>query len=595
MKIPGYTILREIGKGNMATVYLATQESLGRQVALKVMDAALSDDPSFRKRFLQEGQIIAQVSHPNIVTIYDIGSHDRNYYIALEYAGGGNLRNWVGKLGCDESVELVKKVAGALGYAHKRGFVHRDVKPGNVLFRDDGSVLLSDFGIAKALDNASSQLTKVGMSVGTPKYMSPEQATGRPVTPQSDLYSLGVMFYELLSGKPPFEAESPLAVALMHVNTAPPEMPPHCAPLQPVVSRLLEKEPQRRFRDAAELIKAIEQAQAAAQAPMSVLDIPLSGDARTIPASAGRPAPQRRDSIRPAGGGAAVLNLEDTIPEPPSLLLRIATAPRRMLGTAARAVSAWAASIQSRLAVTARWALGLVAVAAFAGIGLYVFESLTGSGHVDLSQRTIHPESATDYLRAKGDYLKAVVKAYSAIKASDPDNASIEGMSREIAGQYEKMARESWAQGDARLSLSLIDTGLAVAPGYAGLEDLKQEITAGSAQEAPTPQQRQEIARLLHQATASIAASRFTLPAGNNAVESYQRVLQIDPRNKAALKGLNDLAALFERLGKTELYMGHPDQARLRVEQGLMISPTNKGILSLRDVLVKLSDDADTQ
>ncbi len=264
MRIPGYTIETEIGRGGMATVYLATQQLLDRKVALKIMTPSLAADDSFCQRFVKEGKTIAQFKHPNIVTIYDIGAFESHYYMAMEYIGGGTLKERIRDgSAVKEPLSVVRQIALALGYAHTRGFIHRDIKPANILFQEDGSAVLSDFGIAK--DMASDeQLTRMGFTVGTPEYMSPEQALGRDVDGRSDLYSLGVVFYEMLAGRKPFLARDAFAVALMHANQPPPPLPDSAKAFQPVVDRLLAKDPRERYATAADLLQAIERSQAPA-------------------------------------------------------------------------------------------------------------------------------------------------------------------------------------------------------------------------------------------------------------------------------------------------------------------------------------------
>lgn len=199
-KIPGYQIKHEIGRGGMATVYLALQESLHRQVALKVMNPALSADENFKTRFLNEGHIVGQLNHSNIVTIFDIGTHETHYYLSMEYLPGGSLRDRIrSKLSVEEALQIARTLGKALSYAHNRNFVHRDIKPLNVLFRDDDSPVLTDFGIAKAL-GSSSQLTRTGYAFGSVGYMSPEQALGKPIDHRSDIYSFGAMLWEMLTG-----------------------------------------------------------------------------------------------------------------------------------------------------------------------------------------------------------------------------------------------------------------------------------------------------------------------------------------------------------------------------------------------------------
>ena len=257
--IPGYTILRPIGEGGMASVFLAIQKSLEREVALKVMSPVLAANAEFASRFLIEGKITAKLQHPNLVTVYDIGTHNGIYYLAAEYIPGGTLKERVteGGLSVAETLDVISDIAQGLDFAHQKGFVHRDVKPGNILYRNDGRVVLADFGIAKAMDGSNSS-TVAGASIGTPDYMSPEQARGEPVDGRSDLYSLGTMFYEILVGHPPYQASDPFTVALMHVTHPIPVLPEPFEWLQPLIQGLMAKNPAERYNTGASFIEAMQ-------------------------------------------------------------------------------------------------------------------------------------------------------------------------------------------------------------------------------------------------------------------------------------------------------------------------------------------------
>jgi serine/threonine-protein kinase PpkA len=259
MEIPGYTIIRQIGKGGMATVYLAIQESLDRQVALKVVKATQVKDENFTERFLKEGRIIAQFQHPQIITIYDFGSQDPYYYFSMEFLSEGTLAQQIERgLTLQRSLDIIKLIAEALAYAHKRGIIHRDIKPQNILFRQDGTPVLSDFGIAKIVD-ADTQLTAPGLTIGSPVYMSPEQVTGQKLDSRSDLYSLGIVFYEMLTQKPPYRADDIISVAMMHCTQPVPQLPVGFSRIQPVLQKLLAKKPADRFQSAEQFIQALDQ------------------------------------------------------------------------------------------------------------------------------------------------------------------------------------------------------------------------------------------------------------------------------------------------------------------------------------------------
>jgi serine/threonine-protein kinase PpkA len=266
-QIPGYRIERILGKGAMSTVYLAVQESLDRRVALKVLTPRLAADPTFNKRFVKEGRIIAKLAHPHIVTIHDTGSHQDHSYIAMEYLEAGTLRERI-KAGLkpEQAADYLCQIAQALGYAHRQNCVHRDIKPANILFRDRETAILSDFGIAKNLEDKT-QLTAAGWRVGTPNYMSPEQALGKPVDARSDLYSLGILFHEMLTGTRPYQGADAFETALLHVKAPLPRLPEPLRRFQPALDRLLAKDLRARFASAEELVQAVQQVAAGATTP----------------------------------------------------------------------------------------------------------------------------------------------------------------------------------------------------------------------------------------------------------------------------------------------------------------------------------------
>lgn len=258
LNIPGFDIDRMIGEGAMATVYLALQRSLERKVALKIMAPALAADASFCERFLREGKTLARLAHPHIVTVHDIGNAGEHYYMAMEYLPNGTLSERIAAgLSPEQGLQYIRQIASALGYAHSQGLIHRDVKPANILFRADGTAVLSDFGIAKSLDD-STQFTQVGFAVGTPNYMSPEQARGLDIDGRADLYALGVVLYEILVGELPYMGTDALSTALAHLTQPLPELPLQHSRYQTLLQRLLAKNPDERFNDAGELLAALD-------------------------------------------------------------------------------------------------------------------------------------------------------------------------------------------------------------------------------------------------------------------------------------------------------------------------------------------------
>jgi serine/threonine-protein kinase len=254
-----YDVVRPLGSGGMGEVYLARDRVLGRDVALKVLRKQYAGDDEFAERFKREAMSAASLSHPNIVQVYDRGETEEGAsYIAMEYVPGGTLKERIsrdGPLEAEEAAGLGAQVAEALGAAHERGMVHRDIKPQNVLLTARGGAKVADFGIARA--GSSATISRTGSVMGTAGYMSPEQALGKPATPKSDLYSLGVVLYETLTGELPYTADNPIAVSMKHVNE-PLRPPVELNPLIPegmnaLVTKLLAKDPEDRYADADEL------------------------------------------------------------------------------------------------------------------------------------------------------------------------------------------------------------------------------------------------------------------------------------------------------------------------------------------------------
>lgn len=308
LEIPGYRVHGQLGKGGMAEVFLATQESLSRKVAIKVLRSA--EDETFSQRFTKEAHIVASLNHPSIITIYDIDRlADGRYYLAMEFLPGGDLARHKGELFAPErALQIVRQIASGLAVVHDRGLVHRDVKPANVLFRGDGTAVLTDFGVAKDLD-IDSELTQFGVAVGSPAYSSPEQAQCQPLDARSDIYSLGVILLEMLTGSNPFRGGNYTQTVVNHVQMEPP-LPDSLGAFRNVLARMLAKKPDERFTDCRALLVALDEVE------LSDLEETQIRPALALPepaAPAVPPMPRKRRSAMPLLVVLSVLVLIGTL------------------------------------------------------------------------------------------------------------------------------------------------------------------------------------------------------------------------------------------------------------------------------------------
>jgi predicted Ser/Thr protein kinase len=256
IEIAGYTLHGRLGKGGMAEVFLATQNSLQRKVAIKVLCSAVDDE--FSRRFINEGHVVASLHHSSIVTIYDIDKlADGRYYMAMEFISGGDLTQYKGQvLSAEQALSITRQIAEGLQVVHQQGLVHRDIKPANILFRNDGSVVITDFGVAKdlAIDN---DLTQFGVAVGSPAYSSPEQAQCQSLDQRTDIYSLGVLLLEMLTGANDFRGPSYTQTVMNHVQMPIPQLPAHLAAYQALLGRMLAKDVNKRFANCRELLQGL--------------------------------------------------------------------------------------------------------------------------------------------------------------------------------------------------------------------------------------------------------------------------------------------------------------------------------------------------
>ncbi len=526
LHIPGYRILRTLGKGGMATVYLAVQEIFERQVALKVMAQGLTDDPAFGKRFFREARIVSQLVHPNIVTVFDVGVHEGAYYLSMEYIEGQDLKQARKQLNLQQKIQAVQDIARALDFAASKGYVHRDIKPENIMIaKADNRAVLMDFGIARAAETDLS-VTQTGLAIGTPHYMSPEQAKGKAVDARSDLYSLGVVFHLLLTGKVPFDGDSAVAIGIKHITEPPPVLPDSLAVAAPILDRLLAKMPADRYQQAEELVAALEELK------------PLLLDAK---------APPEEDSPPPAWASAATL-VEVSPGIAPhsmdSLAALEATAfesqPTGILATAPAEEKKDAAADSGGLT----WfgvgvILSLAAAAAALGIW-YVnkpepvasFAALAAGSNKDVKQLKENIALVTKAYQKSDSQLPVLVKLYRDLQKLQPEDQSVEQELTFLAQQ--QLKRLTWALNLADYDQAvLLNKNLKLLfPEFVTDELNRQEMRLGL---------RAQIQALLLNGEDYIKRGALAQPPGANAREAYEAVLSLDPDIAPAREALANL------------------------------------------------------
>lgn len=471
VRIPGYSVLRTLGTGGMATVYLAVQESLDREVALKVMAPLLAANADFCQQFLKEGRITAKLSHPHLVTVHDIGSHSGTYYMASEYLPAGSLRERLQSgLEVAEALNIAHDLASGLNYAHEMGFVHRDVKPGNILFRANGAAVLADFGIAKAIKSISSA-TMAGNAIGTPDYMSPEQAQATLVDGRTDIYSLGAVLFEMLTGRKPYVASDPYAVALRHVTDPVPQLPERLAWLQPLVEQTMAKDREQRFPTGDAFMAACDALlREHPIAPANVrrsgrrrVPVTSAGDAKAVPGAAPARALQPPRWVLPFALALAVVVagtvawrwMRPSAQTSPTAAAAAPAAPPTLPVVPAppepTADSAGASGLDR-----------LDTPALLARAGKYLDDGFKSG----LGEKFGYPagDNAIDLFR-------------EALKREPGNAAAAQGLAR-IAAFYERGARSALDRGLNTGADELIEKGLRAAPTNAGLLKLKAELAA---------------------------------------------------------------------------------------------------------------------
>lgn len=549
VKIPGYEFLRPLGAGGMSTVWLAVQESLQRKIAIKLMkrshDSASDDARQFEKRFLLEGRTMAKLPHRNIVAVYDIVSTEDVAYIAMELLEGGTLSERMqAGLSLAEAVSVVVQIAGALDFAHSQGIIHRDLKPANIMFRDTATPVLTDFGIARQQDQSATRLTQTGMLVGTPNYMSPEQISGSDIDGRSDLYSLGVMFYELLSGSTPFNGDSPIAVMMAHLTQPAPPLDAEFAFFQPVLDKMLAKNRDDRFPTLHDFVSALKQRVVASDTLLMRLQLnpgmTASEQLRQLGFTASDPSGSGLRNLGNLASSAPLPRPQDVAARKTSGASSPARPPPPPPGTGgarkpAAPRSAATAPPPSRRPQPAKppwlW-IGVAVFAALALGGVGIWRWQAGSG-MSAEERELvgfwvkdaeRLTAASKLVSPPGDNAYEVLQK---VLQKDPENEAAQALLDRIAQAMRSEAEAALAKGDFALAQDKADQGLFVRKDDAALAALKQRI----AEAATASERRKQIEQLLAGATAAEKAGKPFGPDGGYAL--LQKARELAPEDAA--------------------------------------------------------------
>jgi len=574
-EIPGFKILKTLGRGGMANVYLGLQESMEREVAIKVMLPQLLTDPSFGDRFLREARIAAKLAHPHIVAVIDVGVVNDMYYMAMEFHPGGDLKAKIRKgLGQKEAIRIMKDIAGALDYAHKNGFVHRDIKPDNILFSRSGSAVLSDFGIARAADGGT-HLTATGSVVGTPHYMSPEQAQGKPVDGRADLYSLGIMFYQMLVGTVPFSGDSALSIGIKHIRDPIPRLPEGLSKYQTFLDKLLAKEADDRWQTGADVVRTLEvlEAEGSLSDSDTLAATMISGQVQATVVSgqidATQAMPSSVSGVKPKKSGMGLV-----------------------LGVIAVAA----------IGVAVAWQQGMIGGKEPVPVSQPAAPAVDGVA-VKIHQLLAEGEKAF----AAGQFLEPggnnAFQKYQAVLALDENNQAARDGLRSISDIYVANARQSASNGkSAQASLDLekakqVDASnpkIAVAQAEidAAIASSRKKTTVASVKPA-APQRRVDpdtvkLEKALRQASDYLSPSRLSESRLQTATRLYDSARQLSPRDKR-VRGLPErIASGYETLADEQRVNKNWQEAKRLANKGLSLYPDHR---SLKTLIAKINDD----
>jgi serine/threonine-protein kinase PpkA len=542
MQIPNYHIHEEIGKGRLATVYRAVQTSLKRPVAIKLMSPLLQEDSRFGPRLIRESQIVSRLTHPNIIHLYDIGTHEQQHYLVMEYLNGGSLNERI-EHGFDiaQLLDIICSIAEALQHAHRQGIVHGDIRPSNILFRHDETPVLTDFGITAALAEHVA-LTALGSSAVNPLYISPEQARGKPPDRFSDQYSLGIVLYQCLTGQLPYSSNNPLDIGLQHIQEPIPQLQPSNRLFQPILDKLLAKNPKQRYASDEELLEALD---ALEREYMGGAGAPLM-----LPPPA-RPQRTSRTGLAVAAGVAVALlgtGFYFARPQIGELLTAQLQSLQSDSGNDSQTAEESSAAQQQTAAAPEAIKTDELDDTIISRLPAPATEAAApfDTGEPQLSAIDLSAVAAQTIER--DDVTANDVGDTGADDDDDDDDAGNEPFEPELEP----------------IELVSIDT-------QTDIGEVIDEVYSD-----------QSIEQLLLEAEANLRALRLTTPYDNSALGSYEQVLALDPGNEIAQNGLRRIATSYMALAQEKLEFGQFDLGLMHIERGLSVIPNHNGLLALR-------------
>ena len=568
LEIPGYRIEKKIAEGGMAAVFLAIQESLNRKVALKVLEKF--DRPNQSQRFINEGRIIASLNHHNIITIYDIGVAGSKLYIAMEYLEGGDLEGRIQRgVKPVDAIRLVREIAHCLDFIHGQGIIHRDIKPANVLFDKGGAPILTDFGIAKHLEK-DINLTMDGTAMGSPDYLSPEQAECKPLDGRTDIYSLGIVLHEMLTGHKPYKRDSYIETVMAHITSPIPDLPSHLRQYQRLLDRMIAKKPADRFDSASGLIAYLDTM--GQTSPAQNVSAKVSELVQKL---------RRRDSVETDRTQTVQILSQDLAASHVEFGQETSgTVSEKLIGKAGR-------NFKNLLAT------GSVVILLM-GLGWTLYpssEALTTSNQkaeaetsLAIARYAMQANFAMDSDRLTIPAEDNAYFYYQKIIAIDPENTEALNGIADIASRYADMAEWQLEKRAFIKARHYVRKGLGIQPKNHRLIAVEKNVT--SVLDA-------EVEQYLLKARIAIEADKLTSPAQDNAHSYYQKVLELKPEHEEALDGLTKIADRYADMAAWQLGKYNYARAKRYVSRGLDVQPDSQRLLALQQRTNAIKDIPD--